>query len=78
MLPVKYTNSIQLIVSSKREIIEKMNFHGIFTWIMIDIIIPKTVTSRNGTIINQTNEDINKAHSHMNAAATKIIIRIGS
>lgn len=45
---------------------------------MIDIIIPKTVTSRNGTIINQTNEDINKAHSHMNAAATKIMIRIGS
>lgn len=44
----------------------------------IDTIIPKMVTSLSGTTINQTSDDSKREQSHKNAAATKIIIRIGS
>lgn len=42
------------------------------------MIIPKGVKLLNGTNMNQTSEDSNSEQSHKNAAATKIIIRIGS
>lgn len=44
----------------------------------IEIIIPMIVTSRNGTNMNQMNDDSKSEQSHTNAAATRIIIRIGS
>lgn len=42
------------------------------------MIIPNDVTFRSGTNINQTNDDNKSEQSHTNAAATKIMIRIGS
>lgn len=44
----------------------------------IETIIPMIVKSRNGTNINQMNDDSKSEQSHTNAAATRIIIRIGS
>lgn len=44
----------------------------------MEMIIPKAVTSRNGKITNQMNDDSKSEQSHKKAAATKIIIRIGS
>lgn len=49
-----------------------------FTWIRMEIIIPNMVTSRIGTNINQMNDEIKSEQSHKNAAATNIIIRMGS
>lgn len=49
-----------------------------FTWMQIEMIIPIIVTSRSGTNKNQMNDDSKSAQSHTNAAATKIMIRIGS
>lgn len=44
----------------------------------MEMIIPKAVTSRSGTNMNQTREESNSEQSHKNAAATKMMIRIGS
>lgn len=44
----------------------------------IEMNIPMNVISRNGTSMNQMNDDSKSAQSHTNAAATRIIIRIGS
>lgn len=44
----------------------------------MEIIIPKTVTFRSGTNMNQTSDESKSEQSHTNAAATKMMIRIGS
>lgn len=49
-----------------------------FTWIKIEIIIPIAVYSLSGTKMNHTSDDIKSEQSHKNAAATKMITRIGS
>lgn len=43
-----------------------------------ETINPNGVNSLSGTNINQTKDDSNREHSQKNAAATKIIIRMGS
>lgn len=48
------------------------------TWMQMEMIIPMNVISRNGTKMNHMNDDSKRAQSHTNAAATRIIIRIGS
>lgn len=44
----------------------------------IDTIIPKIVISLSGTTMNQTSDESKREQSHKNAAATKMITRIGS
>lgn len=44
----------------------------------MDMTIPMMVISLSGTNTNHTNDDRSNAQSHKNAAAIKIIIRIGS
>lgn len=42
------------------------------------MIIPNDVTLRSGTNMNQMNDESKSEQSHTNAAATKMMIRIGS
>lgn len=48
------------------------------TWIAIETIMPNNVKSLNGTIMNQISADSSNAHSQRKAAATKMMMRIGS
>lgn len=51
---------------------------SLLTWKNIEKTSPKLKYSRSGTIANQNIEDISSDSSHTNAAAIKIIIRMGS
>lgn len=44
----------------------------------IDVTTPTIVKVPSRVIKNHTNDDSNTEHSHINAAATKTMIRIGS
>lgn len=44
----------------------------------IEMNIPMNVISRTGTNMNQMNDDSKSEQSHTNAAATRMIIRMGS